>query len=262
MLGDSRRPETNQFDMVRAFVFLAGLPALPFRSTDRIDIVPVDFVADAIAKLHQKEKPEHEIYHLSSGVGSETFVQLTDALAKAQGKRGPVFVPEPRSALIEDGECTCGPRRQNRRSCDTVESISAVSRVEHGVRQLARVAEMGRKPAPFSEYCFPLLRYSRETHFVYKYRDWPIRLRHQPPITCRRMPVHDGFHSRSLGERADRAEQIRVDAGRGTPWKPGTKLKLLFAGYNGTRNTGSDVRVEEMMRQVRRILGEKISISV
>ena len=42
--------------------------------------------------------------------------------------------------------------------------------------------------------------------------------------------------------------------GAGEPWKPGTKLKLLFAGYNGTRNTGSDVRVEEMLRQVRRIL--------
>ncbi|MBI4442453.1 MAG: hypothetical protein HY649_03655, partial [Acidobacteria bacterium] len=44
--------------------------------------------------------------------------------------------------------------------------------------------------------------------------------------------------------------------GRGQPWTPGTKLRLLFAGYNGTRNTGSDVRVQEMLRQVRRILGE------
>jgi polysaccharide pyruvyl transferase WcaK-like protein len=43
--------------------------------------------------------------------------------------------------------------------------------------------------------------------------------------------------------------------GRRQPWQPGEKLKLLFAGYNGTRNTGSDVRVEEMLRQVRRILG-------
>ena len=43
--------------------------------------------------------------------------------------------------------------------------------------------------------------------------------------------------------------------GAGESWKPGTKLKLLFAGYNGTRNTGSDVRVEEMLRQVRHILG-------
>ncbi|PYT82551.1 MAG: hypothetical protein DMG40_05985 [Acidobacteria bacterium] len=43
--------------------------------------------------------------------------------------------------------------------------------------------------------------------------------------------------------------------GRGKPWTPGEKLKLLFAGYNGTRNTGSDVRVQEMLRQVRHILG-------
>jgi nucleoside-diphosphate-sugar epimerase len=70
VLGDSRRAETNQFDMVRAFVFLAGLPALPFRPTDRIDIVPVDFVASAVATLHQKENPAHEIYHLSSGTSA------------------------------------------------------------------------------------------------------------------------------------------------------------------------------------------------
>jgi polysaccharide pyruvyl transferase WcaK-like protein len=51
--------------------------------------------------------------------------------------------------------------------------------------------------------------------------------------------------------------------GAGDAWKPGTKLKLLFAGYNGTRNTGSDVRVEEMMRQVRRILGaDNLALSV
>ena len=38
-------------------------------------------------------------------------------------------------------------------------------------------------------------------------------------------------------------------------WQPGQKLKLLFAGYNGTRNTGSDVRPEETLRQLRHILG-------
>ncbi|HVH71998.1 MAG TPA: polysaccharide pyruvyl transferase family protein, partial [Candidatus Dormibacteraeota bacterium] len=43
--------------------------------------------------------------------------------------------------------------------------------------------------------------------------------------------------------------------GLGKPWSPGEKLKLLFAGYNGTRNTGSDVRVQEMLRQIRHILG-------
>jgi polysaccharide pyruvyl transferase WcaK-like protein len=43
--------------------------------------------------------------------------------------------------------------------------------------------------------------------------------------------------------------------GLGERWTPGEKLKLLFAGYNGTRNTGSDVRVNEMLRQVRHVLG-------
>jgi polysaccharide pyruvyl transferase WcaK-like protein len=43
--------------------------------------------------------------------------------------------------------------------------------------------------------------------------------------------------------------------GLGRRWEPGEKLRLLFAGYNGTRNTGSDVRVQEMLRQVRHILG-------
>src|SRR5207245_11026596 len=93
VLGDSRRAETTQFDMVKAFVFLAGLPVLPFRPDDKIDIVNVDFVADAIAKLHQKGSPQFDTYHLSSGRESQTFRELTTALAAAQHKRAPVFVP-------------------------------------------------------------------------------------------------------------------------------------------------------------------------
>jgi polysaccharide pyruvyl transferase WcaK-like protein len=51
--------------------------------------------------------------------------------------------------------------------------------------------------------------------------------------------------------------------GSSKPWQPGEKLKLLFAGYNGTRNTGSDVRVEEMIRQVKQVLGpDRVECSV
>jgi polysaccharide pyruvyl transferase WcaK-like protein len=51
--------------------------------------------------------------------------------------------------------------------------------------------------------------------------------------------------------------------GFGKRWTAGEKLKLLFAGYNGTRNTGSDVRVQEMLRQVRHVLGEEhVDLSV
>src|SRR3979490_2270855 len=83
VLGDSRRAETTQFDKVRASGFLAGLPLLPFRPSSRIEIVPVDYVAESVVALHQKPDPMHEIYHLSSGTGAETFGQHTRALEPA-----------------------------------------------------------------------------------------------------------------------------------------------------------------------------------
>jgi polysaccharide pyruvyl transferase WcaK-like protein len=59
------------------------------------------------------------------------------------------------------------------------------------------------------------------------------------------------------------SKKVQWMMGRREPWQPGEKLKLLFAGYNGTRNTGSDVRVEEMLRQIRRILGpENVDLSM
>ena len=57
--------------------------------------------------------------------------------------------------------------------------------------------------------------------------------------------------------------KLRWMLGGSQPWKPGEKLKLLFAGYNGTRNMGSDVRVDEMLRQIRHILGaDRVEFSV
>jgi thioester reductase-like protein len=173
VLGDSRRAETNQFEMVRAFVFLAGLPALPLCATDRVDIVPVDYVADAIVTLHQKERPAYEIYHLSSGTDSETFQELTDALSKAQGKRGPVYVPSleaPSSKMIN----ALAGRAGKIGGLATLLKVFLPYLVWNTVFDNTRVAaEMGRRPAPFSQYCYPLLRFSRENHFVYKYRDLP-----------------------------------------------------------------------------------------
>jgi polysaccharide pyruvyl transferase WcaK-like protein len=59
------------------------------------------------------------------------------------------------------------------------------------------------------------------------------------------------------------ASKAKWILGSGEPWRPGEKLKLLFAGYNGTRNMGSDVRVEEMLRQLRHILGaDRVEFSV
>jgi thioester reductase-like protein len=175
VLGDSRRAETNQFDMVRAFVFLAGLPVLPFRFADKIDIVPVDFVAEAISTLHQKPTPSHDVYHLSSGTDSETFGQLTDSLARAQGKRPPVFVPAleaPSSKVLNALAFSAGKVG----GLATLLKVFLPYLVWNTVFDNSRVvAEMGRPPVPFSQYCYPLLRFSRENNFTYRYRDWPTR---------------------------------------------------------------------------------------
>jgi thioester reductase-like protein len=173
VLGDSRHPETTQFDMVRAFVFLAGLPVLPFRAKDKIDIVNVDFVADAIATLHQKDSPLHDTYHLSSGVDSQTFRQLTSALAAAQNKRGPVFLP----FLERPFDSTVNFLANRHGSWGYSASLMKVFLpylVWNTAFDNTRVTqELGRKPVPFSQYSYPLLKFSRETNFTYPYREWP-----------------------------------------------------------------------------------------
>lgn len=175
VLGDSRYPETTQFEMVKAFVFLAGLPVLPFRSRDKIDIVNVDFVAEAIATLHQKDNPQYDTYHLSSGKDSQTFRQLTASLAAAQNKRGPIFLPflqKPFTAAID---------LLAKRSSDVGYGASLMKvfmpyLVWNTVFDNRRVTtELGRKPVPFSQYSYPLLKFSRETNFAYSYRSWPTQ---------------------------------------------------------------------------------------
>jgi thioester reductase-like protein len=173
VLGDSRHAETTQFDMVKAFVFLAGLPVLPFRPTDKIDIVNVDFVADAIATLHQKDLPKYETYHLSSGRSSETFRELTAALAAARQKRRPVFLPfteKPFSGSVNFLSSRKSPLGKGA----SLLKVFMPYLVWNTVFDNTRVTtELGRKPVPFSEYSFPLLKFSRENNFEYNYQPWP-----------------------------------------------------------------------------------------
>jgi nucleoside-diphosphate-sugar epimerase len=173
VLGDSRYPQTTQFDMVKAFVFLAGLPVLPFRPHDKIDIVNVDFVADAIATLHLKENPQHDTYHLSSGTESQTFRELTRALAASQNKRAPLFVPsleKPFSGTVNWLANRKGPLGYG----GSLMKVFMPYLVWNTVFDNTRVtSELGKKPVPFSQYSYPLLKFSRESNFSYKFQEWP-----------------------------------------------------------------------------------------
>jgi len=179
ILGDSRYAETTQFDMVRSFVFLAGLPMLPFRPMDKVDIVNVDFVAESIVTIHQKEKPNHGIYHLSSGVDSQTFKELTDALARAQNKNGPVFLPAFEKPFTGINTWVANNLRGNPiGSGATLLKVFIPYLVWNTVFDNRRItAETGKKPAPFSAYSYPLLQFSKTGNFTYPYKAWPK----QPP---------------------------------------------------------------------------------
>lgn len=59
------------------------------------------------------------------------------------------------------------------------------------------------------------------------------------------------------------AARVRHESDPMPPWRDGEPLKLLLAGYVGTRNTGADVRVEEMVRQFRHLFGDdRLDLSI
>jgi len=198
VLGDSRRPETTQFDMVKAFVFLGSLPVLPFRPEDCVDIVPVDYVADAIVTLHQRPNTEHDIYHLSSGVNSQSFRELTAALAEARGKMRPLFWPElqgPFRGIVE----RLSRRRDNLGYAASLLKVFLPYLVWNTVFDNTRVVtELGRSPARFSSYCFPLFRFAKENRFRYPYREWP----ESAPLSSAQESTQDSERHVSAGERA------------------------------------------------------------
>ncbi|HTC49754.1 MAG TPA: SDR family oxidoreductase [Candidatus Aquilonibacter sp.] len=173
VLGDSRHAETTQFDMVRAFVFLAGLPALPFRPTDKIDIVNVDFVADAVATLHQKDQPKFDTYHLSSGVGSQSFREITRALASAQNKRPPVFVPVAERPFAGSVNILANRKGAIGKGASLLKVFMPYLLWNTVFDNTRVTTELGKKPVPFSEYSFPLLKFSTGNNFAYSYRPWP-----------------------------------------------------------------------------------------
>ena len=176
VLGDSRRPETTQFDMVRAFVFLAGLRALPLRPRDRVDIVNVDFVADAVASLHVKERTEYDTYHLSSGRESQTFRQLTQSLAAAQDQHGPIYLPFLIRPFTRTVDLVAKRRTPLGRDAALLKVFMPYLTFNTIFDNTRVTTELGRKPVPFSQYSYPLLKFSRETNFTYPYRPWPAKV--------------------------------------------------------------------------------------
>ena len=176
VMGDSRFAETSQFDMVRAFCTLADLPIVPLDPAARLDIVNADWVGHAVATLHMKPEPEHDIYHLSSGLASRSTGDIASVIAGVLGRK-PRFVPRlvgPFGSLVHT---VAGIQRRN-----IVTLIASLLKVflpyitYDTVFDNARaVRESGQAPVPFTAYCADLYRYAKRVDFEFPYQPLPPR---------------------------------------------------------------------------------------
>jgi thioester reductase-like protein len=173
VMGDSRRAETSQFDMVQAFDVLARLPVLPLRPDDRIDIVPANYVAKAIVTIHQKAEPGHGIYHLSSGEGSQTYREITTALATAGGWRRPSYIPSLGGLFSGSVDRLAHGNGPVGRGASLLKVFWPYLDWNTVFDNSRVVTELREAPAKFSTYAYPLLKFSRENKFHYPAKPWP-----------------------------------------------------------------------------------------
>ena len=238
VMGDSRRTETSQFDMVQAFDVLARLPVLPLRPNDRIDIVPANYVAKAIVTIHQKPAPAHGIYHLSSGEGSQTYREITTALAAAGRGHRPAFVPslgKPFSATVDRLAHGSGSVGRGASLLKVFWPYLDWNTVFDNSRVVAELAE---SPAKFSSYAYPLSKVQPRKQISLSSETVALVRAGRAAIHRRReRPRMTDFLLVAWVSALIEIRRFAWMFGLGRRWTPGEKLRLFFAGYNGTRNT-------------------------
>jgi long-chain acyl-CoA synthetase len=93
VVGDSRTGWTSAFNVLywplRTFV-RGGYPAIPARRSAPVDVVPVDYVADAILALAGRPGTT---YHLTAGERTSSVGELIDLAAAYFGRPAPRVVP-------------------------------------------------------------------------------------------------------------------------------------------------------------------------
>jgi len=98
---------------------------------------------------------------------------LTDALAAARKKSGPIYVPaleRPFGATVDWLSNRGGGVGYGASLMKVFWPYLTWNTVFDNTRV---TTEMQRKPAPFSAYSYPLLKFSRENNFAYPYKAWP-----------------------------------------------------------------------------------------
>ena len=191
VIGDSRFPETTQFDMIRGFCAITDLPWIPLSRDVRVDIVNADWVGPAIAELHLREDLTHDTYHLSAGTESRTVGEIAEAVAGALGKRVPRFVGPLRPPFQRLMGLLAQLERAGRmRKLGALLSVFLPYIAADLVYDNQRaVTDLHRSPTPFTTYGADLYNYAKSVNFAFPYRPLPraLDLSNVPPSPVRPM---------------------------------------------------------------------------
>lgn len=191
VIGDSRFPETTQFDMVRAMCVLSDLPVLPLARELRLDVVNADWVGPAIAELHVREDLTHDTYHLSAGAESRTIGEIAEAFSTSLGKRVPHFAGQLAGPFERVSDALARlPKAGRLQRIGALLSVFIPYMATDIVYDNARaVRDLGTAPTPFTSYGAALYRYAKSVNFEFPYRPLPevLDLSNVPPSPVRPM---------------------------------------------------------------------------
>jgi long-chain acyl-CoA synthetase len=151
VVGDSRTGWTPAFNVIywplRAFA--RGLfPVVPADAEARVDIVPVDTVADALLTLAHATPPQSGTFHVVAGDDAPTARRLTELAARAFGAALPDFVAPGTAPEIEQRAGAFLPYFR----------VPGVFRTDAATR-------LGFTPPPLESYFSTLLRYADEARW-------------------------------------------------------------------------------------------------
>jgi thioester reductase-like protein len=141
--------------------FAAGAyPALPASPDTPVDLVPVDYVADAIFELAERRFERGGVHHLVAGERATTVGRLAERAGRYFGRRPPRLLPPRLYRLLIHPLLVAGSRGRRRRALRRTEDLFPYfsMRVRFDDRRSrARLEPAGIRPPPPESYLDRLL---------------------------------------------------------------------------------------------------------
>jgi thioester reductase-like protein len=138
-----------------------ALPAIPADTNAPVDVVPVDYVADAVFQLANRPAQRGgETYHLVAGASATTVGRLVELFASYLGRRPPVVIPPRLYARLVHPLLVRLRRGRSRRALEEMKVFFPYfsMRVRYGDRRTrSRLAPLGIEPPPIEGYYHRLI---------------------------------------------------------------------------------------------------------